>query len=154
MIESNVLGKTFGPVGSFTGIVLFCFGLYSVVIGALGGIVLIITGAFIAFTRPYTSINYEQKKVRSGDKIFGFLKTGKWKDITGDMKVGLWSSSKTYRTYSRSNRSLDITEKRQIICLFNAQGKKLMMLKSVQKDEDMHEELETISANLGLEILQ
>lgn len=147
------LGKTFGPVGSFAGVVILVFGLYSLFAGYWGGAVLIVIGAFIGFTLPYTSINYDEKEVRNGDKIFGFLKTGRWIRVEDGMKVGVLNSKRVYRTYSRSNRSLDIPEQQMLICLFDAQGKKLMKLMIARNTEDVEKEINELASKLELEKL-
>ena len=151
MIEYNVLGKTFGPVGSFSGIVIFCAGLFLTVIAGFGGVVLVIIGAFVAFTRPLTSIDYDKKQVRNGDKLFGIVKTGKWISVESTMKIGIYHSNKVYRTYSRSNRSLDIEQKQKLICLFNENGEKLMALKNIKVADEVAVELKKLSDQLGLD---
>jgi len=107
MIETNKFGKTFGPVASFSGVVMLCVGLF-LMLTNIGGFVVAVIGAFIAFTRSYASINFESQQVRHGDMLFGIVKRGEWMDVQADMKIGLCNSNKVYRTYSRSNRALDI----------------------------------------------
>ncbi|WP_430813535.1 hypothetical protein [Carboxylicivirga sp. RSCT41] len=151
MIEYNSLGKTFGPVGSFSGLLIFCAGLFLTVMAGFGGIVVTIIGAFVAFTRPLTSIDYDKKQVRNGDKLFGIVKTGKWIPVKASMKIGRYRSNKVYRTYSRSNRSLDIEQKQNLICLFNENGQKLMALKNIKDAEKLAIELQNMSDRLGVE---
>lgn len=151
MKEINSLGKTFGPVGSFSGLVIFGAGLFLTLISGFGGIVVVVIGAFVAFTKPITTIDYEHKQVRNGDKLFGIIKTGQWITVKPDMKVGVYHSNKVYRTYSRSNRALDIEQKQHLICLFDEKGQKLMPLKQLTKLDEV--ELEKMSNALGLERL-
>ncbi len=151
--EINSLGKTFGPVGSFSGLVIFCVGLFLTVTAGFGGVVVVIIGAFVAFTKPITTIDYEHKQVRNGDRLFGVIKTGQWMPVKPEMKVGVYHSNKVYRTYSRSNRSLDIAQKQHLICLFDAKGKKLMPLKAIKVADEVEQGLQNISDILGLERL-
>lgn len=150
MTITNKFGKTFGPVASFSGIVILCVGLFLVTTN-LGGFVLVVIGAFIAFTRSYTSINFESKQVRYGDILFGLVKRGEWIQVENSMQIALFNSNKVYRTYSRSNRALDITQKQQLICLFDKKGKKLMALKNVKDERDIEMEMEKLSSGLGIE---
>jgi hypothetical protein len=151
MIQSNVFGKTFGPVGSFSGLIIFIVGLFLTVAAGFGGIVVVVIGAFVAFTRPVTTIDFEKKQVRKGDKLFGLIKTGIWLPLESSMKIGIYHSNKVYRTYSRSNRSLDIEQKQNLICLFDGKGKKLMPLTVIKQNDEVEVELEKMSARLGLE---
>ncbi len=148
---TNSFGKTFGPVGSFTGIVLFTLGLVFFLLGYLGGIVIVLIGAFIGFTKQYTTIDFEQNRVRYGDMLFGFAKTGKWQEIQSDMQIGFWHSNKVYRTYSRSNRTLDITQKQDLICLYDKRGKKLMNLIRLKDANRKDAELDSLSRQMGID---
>ncbi|WP_439182280.1 hypothetical protein [Carboxylicivirga taeanensis] len=148
---TSCFGKTFGPVGSFSGVVLFTLGVVFFIMGYLGAIILVLIGAFIAFTKPYTTIDFEQRRVRSGDLLFGVAKTGKWQKIQADMQIGFWHSNKVYRTYSRSNRALDITQEQDLICLFDKRGKKLMNLQRLDNATSKDVELDRLSKLMGIE---
>jgi len=140
MIITNKFGKTFGPVASFSGLVILCVGLFLMMTN-IGGFVVVVIGAFIAFTRSYTAINMEARQARYGDILFGIVKRGEWMQVESNMQIGLFNSNKVYRTYSRSNRALDITQKQKLICLFDKDGKKLMALKNVKDSEDVEVEM-------------
>jgi hypothetical protein len=149
MKETYKFEKAFGPVASFSGILIFLAGLVATYF-SLTGLVLVFLGAFIGFTNSSTTIDFANRKVKFSNNIFGFIKTGKWFALTESMKIGLKKSNKIYRTYSRSNRILDIANKGTKIYLFDLHGVPIMPLKSIDNSDNMGSELENISNKLGL----
>jgi len=129
------LGKTFGPVGSVAGIILFVSGLILVWF-SLSAIIKIFLGSFLGFTFSSTEIDFEQKKVRHSDVLFGVIKTGKWVDIKPEMKIGILKSRKTWRTYSRGNRELETPVEDHRLVLFNGAGKIQIPLKKFDSTEE------------------
>jgi len=129
------LGKTFGPVGSVAGIILFVSGLILVWF-SLSAIIKIFLGSFLGFTFSSTEIDFEQKKVRHSDVLFGVIKTGKWVDIKPEMKIGILKSRKTWRTYSRGNRELETPVEDHRLVLFNGAGKMQIPLKKFDSTEE------------------
>lgn len=98
--------KSFGPVASFSGILIFFAGL-AAIFYSLTGIVMILLGAFIGFTYSSTYIDYENRRVMFSNNLFGIIKIGKWTSINDEMRIGVSSANRVYRTYSSSNRTLD-----------------------------------------------
>jgi len=145
--------KTFGPVLSFSGIMIFLTGLIATFF-SLTGLILVVFGAFFGLTDSCTTIDFINRRVKYSNKLFGFIKTGKWIEIKESMKIGLKRSNKTYRTYSRSNRILDIPIKETRIYLFDLQGNPIIPLKSIDKAGNTLKELEDLSKKLRLTILK
>ena len=80
MIIQNKMDRTFGPFGSSTGFFLMIGGLVATWF-SIFGLLIVLTGAFVAFTSSGVQIDTENKRLRYSDNLFGFIKTGKWTDI-------------------------------------------------------------------------
>ena len=105
MKETFKFDKAFGPVASFSGYVILIAGLIATYF-SLTGLILVLFGAFVGLTNYCTTIDYANRKAKFSNNIFGFIKIGKWLDITESMRIGIKKSNTTYRTYSRSNVSV------------------------------------------------
>ncbi|HSO78448.1 MAG TPA: hypothetical protein VLQ76_07760, partial [Bacteroidales bacterium] len=68
--ESFRLDKSFGPVGSSAGTLLFFGGLVSLYF-SLTGLVLVLLGAFVGFSSSSTAIDFRKRKMRFSNDIFG-----------------------------------------------------------------------------------
>ena len=65
-----------------------------------------------------------------------------------------WKKSlRKYRAYSRSNRKLDLKIEDNKLYLFNSQGKPIIPLKMIKKDENIKPEIEEMGDKLRIEIL-
>lgn len=153
MKETFKFEKAFGPVASFSGYVILITGLI-VTYFSLTGLILVLFGVFVGFTNSSTTIDYANKKAKFSNNIFGFIKIGKWLDITDGMSIGIKKSNKTYRTYSRSNRILDIATKQIKIYLFDLHGNPIIPLKTIDTVNNSGKELEDLNKKLGLTIMK
>ena len=145
--------KAFGPVASFSGYVILIAGLIATYF-SLAGLILVLFGAFVGLTDSCTTIDYANRKAKFSNNIFGFIKIGKWLDITDGMSIGIKKANKTYRTYSRSNRILDITTKQIKIYLFDLHGNPIMPMETIDTVDNSGKELEDLSRRLGLTIMK
>jgi hypothetical protein len=152
MIENNLLDRTFGPVGSSTGIFLFITGLIMLFF-SLGGLILVLIGAFLAFTSTNTLIDYEKRRIKFSNNLFGFIKTGHWINIEPEMKIGIKKSDSVWRAYSRTNRTLEIADKDFRIILYDSDHKEIMQIKKTDSLESAQLELAKMSARLGLNMV-
>ena len=85
-------------------------------------------GAFVGFTSTSTLIDFDKKRIRFSNNIFGIISIGRWIAIQADMKIGIKKSNKVWRAYSRSNRTLDIVSNDYILILYDSKGKEIMPL--------------------------
>ena len=122
MKKCNKLDKIFGPM-AFAGTVLFLYMLYVLLDGLVSSILngfvekyngtkydtihvfaictlILFIGAFVGFTTGYTQIDYENKKIKYGTKLFGIIFIGKWTNLTPDMKLGLNTSMERWGGYT------------------------------------------------------
>jgi len=145
----NKLDKSFGPVGSFAGIIVFLAGLGSLYFSGFS-LILVLIGAFMGFTYSSTEIDFSKKRVRFLNNLFGVIKVGVWMNVKPDMKIGIAKSRKIWKTYSRGNRELDITNEDYRLVLYNSSGKKIMPIKKVDNLNSAKMDLETICRQLEL----
>jgi hypothetical protein len=149
MISHNKLDKSFGPVGSFSGIIVFVAGLASVWF-SLFSLLLLVIGAFVGFTYSSTEIDFDRKRVRFLNNLFGILKTGEWLNVNPDMKIGISRSGRIWRTYSGGNRTLDRTTEDFRLILYDSKGKELMPLAKTKDVDSAEAELEIICKQLEI----
>ena len=130
MIKNNRLDKAFGPVGTSSGVILFIAGLILTCF-YFSGFILILIGAFVGFTSTSTLIDFDKKRVKFSNNLFGIIKTGQWIQIEPAMKIGIKESNITWRAHSRGDRTLDIADKDFRIILFDSENKEIMPLKKL-----------------------
>lgn len=145
----NKLDKSFGPVGSFAGIIVFLAGLGSLYFSGFS-LILVLIGAFMGFTYSSTEIDFSRKRVRFLNNLFGVIKLGQWMNVKPDMKLGITKSRKIWKSYSGGNRELDITNEDYRLVLYNSSGKKIMPVKKVDNMNSAKIELETICRQLEI----
>ena len=149
MISNNRLDKSFGPVGKWAGVFMFIAGLVESC-SSLYGLILVVIGAFVGFTSTSTLLDYDKKRIKFSNNLFGVIRTGKWVPIDPTMKIGIRKSDQTYRAYSRGNQTLDVTQNdfRLIIC--DSEHKEIMPIKKVGSLDAAKIELEIECKRLGL----
>lgn len=151
MTTRNNLDKVFGPVGSTSGIFIFLVGLIMTYY-SWSGLILALIGAFVGFTSTSTVIDFDKKRIRFSNNIFGIFPIGPWVLIKTDMKVGIKKSHKVWRAYSRSNRTFDMANNDYRIMLYDAKGKELMPLQKANNLDTARLSLNEYSEQLGVEV--
>jgi len=149
MKTNNKLDKSFGPVGSFAGIIVFLAGLGSLYFSWFS-IILVLFGTFVGFTYSSTEIDFDQKRVRFLNNLFGVIKIGQWMNIKPDMKIGIAKSRKIWKTYSRGNRELEIENEDYRLVLYDSLGRKLMPIRKTGDLITAKHELEVICNRLSI----
>lgn len=149
MIKNNRLDKAFGPVGTSSGVILFIAGLILTCF-YFSGLILVLIGAFVGFTSTSTLIDFDKKRVKFSNNLFGIINTGQWIQIEPAMKIGIKESNITWRAHSRGDRTLDIADKDFRIILFDSENKEIMPLKKTASLDSAKAELESLGNQLGL----
>ena len=149
MIINNKLDKSFGPTGTSAGIFLFVVG-FVIIYFSFFGLILVLIGAFVGFTSTSTLVDFDKKRFRFSNNLFGFIPTGQWIYIKPGMKIGIHKSNKVWRSYSRSNRALDIPDNDYRLILYDSNGKELMPIKKFKKPDSAKSELEKMCKQFGL----
>jgi hypothetical protein len=149
MIVNNKLDKSFGPVGTSAGILVFIVGVISTFF-SLSGVFLVLIGAFVGFTSTSAQIDYDNKRLRLSNNLFGVLHIGRWIDIEPEMKIGLKKSTNKWRAFSMSNRTIDVTTSDFRIILYDSNNKQLFPLKKTNSFDSANMELEELGIGLDL----
>lgn len=151
MIQNNKLEKSFGPIGTFAGIILFLAGLV-ISFANLSGLFLVILGSFVGFSQSGTLIDFEKRRVKLYNKLFGLIPTGQWVSVQDDMKIGIKKSNEVWRAYSRSNRSIAVEGGGYILFLVDQNGKEIMPLGRYPLEEIALADLASIGKQLKIEV--
>ncbi|MFO7370966.1 MAG: hypothetical protein R6X09_11925 [Bacteroidales bacterium] len=152
MTTKNKLDKIFGPVGTSAGIFLFVAGLI-ITFFSLKGLVLVLIGAFVGFTSTGTLIDFEKKRLRFSNNIFGIFPIGQWIYIQSDMKIGIKKSNKVWRAYSRSNRTLDIANNDYRLILYDSNGREIISIQKSDNIDSAKSNLAKLSNQLGIGVI-
>jgi len=152
MTTKNKIDKMFGPVGTLAGIFLFVAGSI-ITYFSIAGLVVVLIGAFVGFTSTITSIDFGKKRLRFSIYIFGLFPIGKWILIQSDMKIGIKKSTKLWRTYSQSNRTLDIADNDYRLILYDSNGKKIMPIQKSGNLNSAKFNLDKLSKQLEIGII-
>ena len=149
MFINNRLDKSFGSVGASAGVFLFIAGLILSYF-YFSSLILVLIGGFVGFSSTSALIDFEGKRIKFCNNIFGIIRTGKWIPIEPSMKIGIKKSNQTYRAYSRGNRALDVTQTDFRLILCDSQSKEIIPMKKFDSLDAAKAELETMVILLGL----
>jgi len=149
MIINNKLDKLFGPVGTSAGIIVFTVGVIATIF-SLTGIILVLIGAFVGFTSTSAQIDADNKRVRLSNNLFGVIRIGQWVHIEPDMKIGIIKSTKKWRAYSRSNRTIDVSDIDFRILIYDSNNRQLFPLKKTSSLDSANAELGILEHQLGI----
>jgi hypothetical protein len=148
----NRLDYSFGPVGSTAGKILFIAGLILTYF-YLSSVLLLFIGAFVGFTSTSAIIDYNKKRIKFSNNLFGIIPTGKWFRIESSMKIGIKEFHQTYTAYSQGNRPFSIAQDDFRIMLYDSEKKEIAAIKRTKSLDSAKAECETIGNLLGLTIV-
>jgi hypothetical protein len=151
MITNNKLDKSFGPVGTTAGIVIYAVGIITI-FSSLYGLILAVLGAFVGFTSTSTFIDFEKKRIKFSNNIFGIIQTGKWIPVEPTMKIGVEESNVTWSAFSKGNRNLNIEQKDFRILLFDSDNSEILTLMKTDSMKSAEVEMGKLSNLLELSI--
>ena len=124
----------------FIAVGIFC-AIYSPYI-----ILFLIPGAFMAFTSTGTMIDIENKKVRPYTSLFGFIRTGKWIEVSGFSGFKIMKSNRRYTSYSRANVQLDMNISDIKLLLVNKNGTRKVVLNRYNNFEDARKDMDELKS--------
>ncbi len=117
MVINNRVNLTFGSAGSFTGYILLAVGL--VTINSWAGIILVLIGAFFAFSFTGTTIDKEKNRCRQFTQLFGLFKVGDWEELSTFNEITFQKNESVFRVNSQSNRSISTKSNSYLIYLLS-----------------------------------
>ena len=147
MLLYNNHGKFFGPVQVYMGYVFIACGIFFVTY-SLTTLLLLISGAFMAFTFTGTIIDIENKKVRPYTSLFGFIRTGKWIEVSNFSGFKIMKSNRRYTSYSRGSVRLDMNISDISLLLVSKDGRRKVVLNRYSNFEDAHKEMDELNRML------
>lgn len=149
MITENKLDKSFGSTGTAAGVFLFIIGIITTYT-SLFGLILVLLGAFMGFSSTSSLIDFDKRRIKFSNNLFGILKIGKWIQINSPMNLAIKDSAITWQTYSRGNRMLEIINKDFRIILLDSDNQEIMQIKKTNSLDLAKAELEILCNKLGL----
>lgn len=152
MITNNRLDKSFGPVGTSAGVILFVVGLLTT-FSSFYGLILVVLGAFVGFSSTSTFIDFDKGRIKFSNNLFGIIPIGKWISIEQTMKIGIQESNVTWRTYSGGNRKLDIEDCDYRIILYDSSNQEIMQIQKANSMDTAKIEIEKLCNLLGLSFI-
>jgi hypothetical protein len=108
----------------------------------------LIPGGFMAFTSTGTMIDTENKKVRPYTSLFGFIRTGKWTEVSGFSGFKIIKSNRRYTSYSRANVQLDMNISDISLILVNKNGTRKVVLNRYNNFEDARKDMDELKRSL------
>ncbi|MDD4109555.1 MAG: hypothetical protein PHH93_12625 [Prolixibacteraceae bacterium] len=153
MIIENKIESIFGRNASFAGYLFFItgLGLFFLKYFISGGLI-IVGSAFVIFSFSGVEINTSKKKIRQYDKIFGLVKTGKWKSLSMYKGLTLIPFTKIESMASLSNRTTSNIETDYRIFLVNQLLKPAMAIKRCETLDDALCSIDELSIWLHLPV--
>jgi hypothetical protein len=149
MIKISRLDSLFGPVGKSAGFFIFVAGII-VTFHSFLGIILVLTGAFVGFSYTGTKIDFQKKRIRFSNYLFGIIPIGQWITIEPTMKIGIKKSNKLWRAYSRGNRVLDINNTDYRLVLLDSHQKEIVNILKANDIITARQKIEILNSRLGL----
>ena len=139
-------------LASSTGFFLFAGGIVGTYF-SLFCLIIVIIGAFVSFTTTGTFIDFDKRRIKFSNNLFGIFPVGKWIDLKPGMKIGLKKSHHGYRAYIRGTQPIGLHINDIRIYLYGPDNKQIMPVKKFKTYESSKRELDELSFRLGLEII-
>ena len=102
----------------------------------------------MAFTFTGTIIDLEKRKVRPYTSLFGFIRTGKWIEVSGFSGFKIMKSNRKYTSYSRANVQLDMNISDISLLLVNKNGTRKVVLNRYNNFEDARRDMDELKRSL------
>jgi hypothetical protein len=151
VISDHKIDKLLGPSGAFAGFSLMIFGIigfyFSLIIT---GLILIVAGAFMAFTYDGAIIDFTSRKIKSYTCVFGLFKIGNWHSLDSFNKFRIYKSNRTYTSYSRANVQLNLKDSDIRLVLLNDDGSLKITINKYGSFEEARKEMVELITNLQM----
>ena len=147
------LDKSFGPGGSFAGIILVIIGLILTPFYWTAAI-LIVIGAFTGFSGSACEIDTAKRRIRQCQLHFGIFKSGDWRNTDTFQGIRVVHTKRSYRTYSLSSRvTYKTTEDHRVVLEAGTPQSRIEVMKCISMD-DAIEKAQRLANELGMKILK
>ncbi len=149
----NKTENAFGKPTVFAGLIFLVTGIISIVAGAfIIGAVVFIIAAFVTFTYSGVELDTKARQVRQYNKLFGIIKTGKWKSFEPYIGITLIPISTVEVMASWSNRITSTKTTDYRIYFVNKARKPVFAIKKCKSKENARDCLDEFSLWLKLPV--
>ncbi len=153
LIIDNKIEYLFGKTARFAGIIFF----FTVIVSFAQGewiiaLLIFIIVVFVFFSFSGVEIDTEKRQLRQYNKLFGLVKTGKWKFIDLYVGVTLIPFTKSESMASWSNRIITTKETDYRIYLVNQARKPAFAIKRCKSIEQAQDSIDEFSIWLKLPV--
>lgn len=93
------------------------------------------------------------KRIKFSNDLFGIIHTGKWMNINEEMKIGIKKPHIVWRSYSRSNQSLEIEDNDYRLVLFDNDEQEIMPISKYKNLEKAISNRNDLGKQLGIKII-
>ncbi len=149
----NKLGNSFAKTIVLIGIILLSFGVFSLFISPILGLILVLLGGFMATTNYGVQIDIRKSKIRQYGSIY-FIKYGKWIELSNYKFVTIISKRIGNQIFFSSNQSFTLTEELYTVCLFGNKMNKKVEIKIFDKKDIAHSYAEKIQEILNIDFIK
>lgn len=148
-------GKAFVPgvvAGGYAFMIIGMFPVASLTLGGIiEGIIILLLGCFIAFTTAGIEMDITNKKLNDYWKYFNLVKSQSWKNIQGYPSVAVLKLNKTYGLFSKSNRSMEISDMKYEVYLLDKLQHERLQISSFDNADDAIDFAKSIADKLKIE---
>jgi hypothetical protein len=137
-LRNNNHGNFFNPVKRL-GYVFIACGLIGMAY-SLAAVLLTIPGAFMAFTYTGTIIDTEKKRINPYTSHFGFIRTGKWIEVTRFARFKIVKSNRGSSFYSRGGVRFDMNLTDITLLLVSHDGREKVVVNRYSSFEEAQRE--------------
>ena len=149
----NRFDRSFGPAGSFAGLVLVLTGIVTIFF-SFSGLFVLLSGAFVAFTNTSVTIDTINKRIKYSQNICGIFKMGRWIDVEPEMKIKIVQSNGVFLIYSGSKRINDVKSGRFKIYLDTKNKRNDIPLKNLDNYKEAELDAQKLAEELEITFLQ
>jgi hypothetical protein len=142
------INSFFGPVAVVTGWTLMVGGIV-ISIFSLAGFFLILAGLFVGFTHSATTFDAKQHRIKFAQYYFGILPHGAWLSISNEMSFRIKKTHNVWKTYSRSNRTLETHSHDFRVVLVDVAGHERLPVCRCKTMAEAEERLKEISLSMS-----
>ena len=153
MIIDNKISKTLSGSSVFLGVTFLVIGIIALINkGWIQSAISLTIASFLLLSFSGIEIDTKKRRIKSYNKLFGLIKTGKWKPIDNYLGVTLVPMKKVQTIYSRSNRVNSSTKMEFQIHLVNKSKKPALAIKKCKTVEDAQNSLDEFAIWLKLPV--
>jgi hypothetical protein len=148
-------GKAFVPAVVAGGYAFMVIGIFPITALTLGGItegiLIFLLGCFIVFTTAGIELDITTKKVNDYWKYFNLFRSHSWQDIQDFPYIAVLKLNKTYGLFSKSNRPMEISDKKYEVYLLDNPQYQRLQISSFNNAEDAISFAKSVADKLKIE---